>query len=107
MKKNFTFLLLLVIIIINFAPAQVQTLKSSNYKTQDNTPNLIPSSATISEEPVESAYSLDYLNLMLKQTGNVDITIRFSKDYPLEITGLLNSDILAKYVLAPRIINED
>lgn len=59
------------------------------------------------EEPVESAYSLDYLNLMLKQTGNVDITIRFSKDYPLEITGLLNSDILAKYVLAPRIINED
>jgi hypothetical protein len=50
MKKTFT-LLLFLFIFISLAPAQVQILNPANYKTQDNTPNLIPSSGTPTSEP--------------------------------------------------------
>lgn len=62
---------------------------------------------TSAKDKVTSKYSLEYLKKMIKAsklTNNV--TLQFSKDYPLKIEYLVKDKLSLQFILAPRISND-
>lgn len=53
-----------------------------------------------------SKYSIEYLNKFIKTDISQNVIINFSNDYPLKLE-YNNNDFKIKFILAPRIIEED
>ena len=59
------------------------------------------------EEKATSRYSIEYLKKMIKTSKLAEnVTIQFSKDYPLKLSYKILDKMLMEFILAPRVQND-
>ena len=59
------------------------------------------------KDPVKAKYSIEYLKKMISGSKLSDqVTIHFSKDYPLQIDYKVVDKVLMSFILAPRVEND-
>ncbi|MBR9702714.1 proliferating cell nuclear antigen (pcna) [Candidatus Woesearchaeota archaeon] len=59
------------------------------------------------DEKVSAKYSIEYLKKMVAGSKLTDeVTVRFSKDYPLQLEYVLVDKMVLKFILAPRVDND-
>jgi len=63
--------------------------------------------STTSDEKVKSKYSIEYLKKMINGSKlSDDVTIQFSKDYPLKLEYKTVDKVMLSFILAPRVEND-
>lgn len=63
---------------------------------------------TKSKDPIKSKYSIEYLKKMIKGSKlSPNVSIEFSKDYPLKVQYEVKDKLQLGFVLAPRVSTED
>ncbi len=59
------------------------------------------------KEPTKSKYSIEYLKKMIQAAKLADtVTLRFSKDYPLQLDYTVKDRLQLMFILAPRVDND-
>ena len=80
---------------MNHAKVEIQNGKDTVIETQ-------------AKEPIKSRYSIEYLKKIIKGGKlSPNVSLEFSKDYPLKIQYDVKDKLQLGFVLAPRVSTED